>query len=346
MEEMEHCLMISGDEVVGTAREHTEPLYDGVAITKHDSMGNEVGMGLQAIDFPGGTDMFVAKHHINNFALQAGDRVRFTCGTQKSFANQENLPEVNFLDRLTGRGVDPRNDIVPPNMREKDPQEKGPGRAQGKSWATPNEWWTPQQQQQQQQWQPSTTQGSWGAQSASSWGGAGGAAAPAAWDEGWGTGGNDGSWGGGARASVKRTQAGFPTPTPHWTPRPPQDDGKPVYEGRICHLTTRGEAAFIKCKDTEVLYGKDVYMWNSYFKQAYLQDVVRFKVHLGSGGMPQVCWLEKISGPSASPTSNFTDAYFYGTPAEGPTALPRAAPMGGANGYGAPGVAEYSAGAF
>ena len=40
--------------------------------------------------------------------------------------------------------------------------------------------------------------------------------------------------------------------------RPPQDDGKPVYEGRICHLTTRGEAAFIKCKDTEVLYGKDV----------------------------------------------------------------------------------------
>ena len=39
------------------------------------------------------------------------------------------------------------------------------------------------------------------------------------------------------------------------------------------------------------IYGKDVYMWNSYFKQAYLQDIVRFKVHEGQNGMPQVCDL-------------------------------------------------------
>lgn len=58
-------------------------------------------------------------------------------------------------------------------------------------------------------------------------------------------------------------------------------------------------------------------MWNSYFKQAYLQDVIRFKVHVGAQSSPQVCWCEKISGPSDCPVSNFTDDIFDGMEAPG-----------------------------
>jgi hypothetical protein len=153
-------------------------------------------------------------------------------------------------------------------------------------------------------------------------------------------------------------------------PKAPPADGKPIYEGRVVRLNNKMDAAFVKCEETFAIYGKDVYMWNSYFKQCYLQDVVRFKVHVGNTGMPQVTWLEKISGPSEFPTSSFSDGLFTGQPAPEagagvprgmPTAPPQAPNFGGfiapaagvvapgkAPGiadYGAaPGIADYSAG--
>jgi hypothetical protein len=159
-------------------------------------------------------------------------------------------------------------------------------------------------------------------------------------------------------------------PQREWAQKPPPDDGKPLYEGRIVRLSAKLDAAFIRCDETFQMYGKDVYMWNTYFKQAYLQDIIRFKVHVGSQGMPQVCWCEKVAGPSDLPTFNLSDGLFHGKPVErtpddmtgGETTAPTMAPTVGPSAgyeYGkgkgpqapivsaaamAPGMADYSSG--
>jgi hypothetical protein len=64
-----------------------------------------------------------------------------------------------------------------------------------------------------------------------------------------------------------------------------------VYVGRISRKT--GDNGFIKCPETEMLYGRDVYMWKSYFSECNVGDWVRFNVHVSSKGLPQVSWLER-----------------------------------------------------
>merc|ERR1711964_820593 len=55
-----------------------------------------------------------------------------------------------------------------------------------------------------------------------------------------------------------------------------------------------GESGFIECPELTESFGRDVYMWKTYFKDAGVGDTVQFRIHVNDKGFPQVRWLEKI----------------------------------------------------
>jgi hypothetical protein len=55
-----------------------------------------------------------------------------------------------------------------------------------------------------------------------------------------------------------------------------------------------GENGFVMCDETFALYGRDVFMWKTYFCQCQAGDWVKFNVHVNDKGLPQVCWLEVV----------------------------------------------------
>lgn len=82
----------------------------------------------------------------------------------------------------------------------------------------------------------------------------------------------------------------------------PPDPSKSVFEGQV--VRRQGENGFIACEDTMAVYQRDVYMWKTYFNQVELGDYCKFQVHISDKGLPQVCWLQRISGGVVPPDAN------------------------------------------
>jgi hypothetical protein len=77
-------------------------------------------------------------------------------------------------------------------------------------------------------------------------------------------------------------------------PNKPPDETKEVYTGRIARQM--GDNGFIECAETKAAFGKDVYMWKTYFKVAGIGDTVQFQIHVSDKGSPQVSWLQRVAG--------------------------------------------------
>merc|ERR1719235_456502 len=71
------------------------------------------------------------------------------------------------------------------------------------------------------------------------------------------------------------------------------DPSKQTFDGQV--VTQGINNGYIQCDDTMAVYGKDVYMWKTYFSQVGLGDYVRFQIHISDKGLPQVCWIEKVA---------------------------------------------------
>merc|ERR1719353_769850 len=70
------------------------------------------------------------------------------------------------------------------------------------------------------------------------------------------------------------------------------DPSKKIYIGQIARKA--GDNGFVTCDETFAIYGRDVYMWKTYFAQCQIGDWIKFNIHISEKGLPQVCWLERL----------------------------------------------------
>jgi hypothetical protein len=61
-----------------------------------------------------------------------------------------------------------------------------------------------------------------------------------------------------------------------------------------------GDNGFVSCQETFAVYGRDVYLWKTYWDQCTLGDWIKFNIHVNKEGFPQVCWMERM-GPGEVP---------------------------------------------
>jgi hypothetical protein len=82
------------------------------------------------------------------------------------------------------------------------------------------------------------------------------------------------------------------------------DPEKPFHEGQV--VRQESDNGFVRCDETYRMYGRDVYMWKTYFSQVDLGDWVKFQIHISSKGLPQVCWIQRTSPgmPPSLPTTH------------------------------------------
>merc|ERR1719313_352858 len=56
------------------------------------------------------------------------------------------------------------------------------------------------------------------------------------------------------------------------------DPSKQTFNGQV--VTQAANNGYIACDETMAAYGKDVYMWKTYFNQVGLGDWVKFQIHI------------------------------------------------------------------
>jgi hypothetical protein len=101
----------------------------------------------------------------------------------------------------------------------------------------------------------------------------------------------------------------------------PPDPSKNIFEGQV--IRKSGDRGFVACDETFNAYGKDVYMWKSYFYLCELGDWVKFQIHVSEKGLPQICWLESVSPGVPPPQTGMK------RPADEGWGGPAKRPMGG-----------------
>jgi hypothetical protein len=269
--EMEETLIECGDAEVEDMKTKAEPLYDGtVDRFMRDNDGMHFAAFIQCKEAFGDQQVYCHKVHIQH--IQSGDKVRFAV-----HFNNKKQPQVSFIDRLNNRASSPRG-----------PGGKG-GKGGGKGYApyaSPVFAGAPQGGVLVQLHDGTVVSG-----------------VPLR---------VAGAKGQGGKSSMVSAYSPAVVQVPMFrskdgkgkgkSSRPPKP-GKSVYIGQIARKS--GDNGFIKCAETEALYGRDVYMWKTYFAQCNVGDWVRFNIHVSEKGLPQVSWLERLERIHTAPARSF-----------------------------------------